>query len=159
MSSQPNEKVIDGLILLEEFDPSTLDCPTPEADKVYFYALDDGGVTILNIKRSDGSTVAISLGSGSGITLNNIVQRNTANKTIDATANIWFGNTDSVSFTYTLPAGISNTTYKIVNTGTSGKILTVSPDGSEHLLGVNSNFNLNNGESLELSYNTTDGWY
>jgi hypothetical protein len=93
------------------------------------------------------------------LTLENVIQRNTANKTIDATANIWKGNTDAGAFAYTLPPGIANTAYKIVNTGTSGNILTVTPDGSEELLGVNSSWNLSDGESLEISYEATDGWY
>ena len=63
--SQQNEKVIDGLILLEEFDPATLKCPTPEADKVYFYASDDNGATVLNIKKSDNSIAKILSGEGS----------------------------------------------------------------------------------------------
>lgn len=70
-----------------------------------------------------------------------------------------FGNTDSAGFTVTLPAGVEGQTFRIVNTGTSGNTLTIAPNGSEHLIGVNSNYTLADGEALILCYNATDGWY
>jgi len=69
-----------------------------------------------------------------------------------------FGNTDSAGFTVTLPAGVAGQHYRIVNTGSSGNNLTIAPNGSEHLLGANSNFTLVDGESLIITYNSTDGW-
>ncbi len=70
-----------------------------------------------------------------------------------------FANTDSAGYTVTLPAGQAGLHYRIINTGSLSKNLTVAPNGSEHLLGANSNFVLADGESLIISYNSTDGWY
>lgn len=85
--------------------------------------------------------------------------RNTSNTTITNAYYHYFGNTDGGSFTYTLPAGVDGESYRIVNTGTSGNDLIVSPDGSENLLGANTTFNLRDGKALILIYDTNDGWY
>jgi len=87
------------------------------------------------------------------------ITRNTTTTTIDDTAYQWNGNTDGGAFTYTLPAGVTDRQYKIVNTGTSGNTLTVAPNGAEDLLGSNSSFDLYDGESIIIGYNSTDGWY
>jgi len=94
---------------------------------------------------------------GFGITRTS--SRPTTAATIDDTAYQWNCNTDSAGFTITLPAGVQGREYKIVNTGTSNNTLTVSPNGTEHLMGENSNFDLEDGESLIIAYDTTDGWY
>jgi hypothetical protein len=70
-----------------------------------------------------------------------------------------FMNTDAQASTINLPAGVSGTNYRIVNTGSSGNSLTVTPNGSENLLGANSNFVLADGESLIIVYDSNDGWY
>ena len=85
--------------------------------------------------------------------------RVTTTYTILATDDNISGNTDSAGFTVTLPAGVADTRYRIVNTGSSGNTLTLAPNGSEHLIGVNSNFTLNDGESIIIIYDATDGWY
>lgn len=85
--------------------------------------------------------------------------RNTSNTTIDSSAYHWLGNTDSAGFTYTLPAGVDGTQYRIVNTGTSGNTLTISPNGSDNLLGANSSFDLSDGEALIIIYDSNDGWW
>ena len=87
------------------------------------------------------------------------VTRVTTTYTVLVTDSLVFGNTDGGSWVASLPAGVQNQRFKIVNTGSSGNTLDISPDGSEHLLGVNSDFTLNDGESLEISYDATDGWY
>lgn len=70
-----------------------------------------------------------------------------------------FANTDSTSYTVTLPAGVEGQTFKIINSGSSSNNLTIAPNGAEHLLGENSSFVLYDGETLIISYNSTDGWY
>ena len=87
------------------------------------------------------------------------VTRVTGNTTLTNENHHVFGNTDSVGFTITLPAGAAGIEYRIVNTGSSSNNLTIAPNGSEHLLGANSNFTLFDGESLTIAYNTADGWY
>ena len=92
-----------------------------------------------------GSTINISTASG--------------NTTIDPSGNQWNGDTDGGAFTFTLPVGVQGNTYRLVNVGTSGNDLTVTPAGSELLIGVNSSFTLSDGESLQIAYDMTNGWY
>ena len=84
--------------------------------------------------------------------------RQTTTYTILVTDQVVFCDTDGGAFTATLPAGIEGQTFKIANTGTSSLDLTIAPNGAELLIGVNSNFILRDGESLLLTYNTTEGW-
>lgn len=85
--------------------------------------------------------------------------RVTTTYTILVTDGVIFCNTDGAAFTATLPAGTQGRTFRVINSGSSGNDLTLAPDGSEHLFGANTNFTLFDGESLELTYDTTDGWY
>ncbi len=85
--------------------------------------------------------------------------RYTTTQTILVTDDVVFANTDSAAWTATLPAGVEGQTFKIINSGSSANNLTVAPNGSEHLLGVNSNFTLGDGEALIITYNSDDGWY
>jgi len=70
-----------------------------------------------------------------------------------------FCDTDGGAFTATLPAGVDGQTYKIINCGTSANNLTLAPNGAELLIGVNANLTLADGESLILTYETSEGWY
>jgi hypothetical protein len=85
--------------------------------------------------------------------------RYTTTQTLDETDYEVFCNTDGSAWTVSLPAGIHGTTYRIINTGTSGNLLTITPNGSENLIGVNSNYFRKDGETLIITYNATDGWY
>lgn len=85
--------------------------------------------------------------------------RVTTTYTILITDKIIFGNTDGGAYTVTLPAGIQGQLFRIINSGDSGNDLTLTPDGTEHLIGVNSSFTIPDGNSLTINYDTTDGWY
>lgn len=87
------------------------------------------------------------------------VTRVTTTATIGNSARQWNCNTDSAGYTVTLPVGVAGEEYKVVNTGTSNNTLTIAPNGSEDLLGENSNFSLADGEALTVAYDATDGWY
>ena len=127
------------------------------------------GVVVLDLDDiNDVSAGAPSAGdvlyyNGSWVTSNfnsiAIKQRNTSNTTITNAAYHWFGNTDGGGFTYTLPAGVDGEGYRIVNTGSSGNDLTITPDGSDDLLGANSSFTLADGEALLIVFDSNDGWY
>jgi len=81
----------------------------------------------------------------------------TANQPLDADNYVVVGDTDSVgAFTISLPAGVTGTTYKIVCSGAAA--LTVAPNGAELLFGANSNFVLNDNETIQITY-TSKGWY
>ncbi len=85
--------------------------------------------------------------------------RYTTTQTIPVTDHIVFCNTDGGDWTATLPAGAEGQTFKIINSGSSGNDLTVATNGTEHIFGADQDFILLDGESLELTYNATDGWY
>lgn len=70
-----------------------------------------------------------------------------------------FGNTDTNAVTVTLQPGIQGRRLRLVNTGTSGRNLTIVPDGSDNLLGANSPFALRDGEALVLVFDETDNWF
>lgn len=131
----------------------------------------DGTVNVLedldisgNLTVEDGSKLGIGTSSPDAqlhTTKGRVVgiTRVTTTYTILTTDHFVFGNTDSSAYTVTLPLGVEGQSYKIINSGSSGNDLTVAPNGSEHLLGMNSSFILKDGESLILTYNSADGWY
>lgn len=72
----------------------------------------------------------------------------------------WFFDTDGGALTATLPAGKTDATFRIVNAGDSGNLLTITPAAGEKLLGATSSFNLLDNEVLVIVYNKTKlGWY
>lgn len=79
--------------------------------------------------------------------------------TVLVTDNIIFCDTDGGAITVNLPAGVDGTNYRIINCGTSGNVLTISPNGSENLIGSNSSITLDDSETIILNYETTEGWY
>jgi hypothetical protein len=97
--------------------------------------------------------VTIPVGGGKDKT-----DRYTANQTLTPANEIVLGDTDGGAFTITLPAGIDELHYKISNTGSSVNALTITPNGSDLLAGVNENFELLDGETLDITFETTEGW-
>jgi len=83
----------------------------------------------------------------------------TGDTTLDDTYGTVFCDTDSAAITITLPVGAAGKKYRIINTGTSGNNITITPNGSELLLGVNSNYTLLDGDVLIIEYDTTEGWW
>lgn len=67
--------------------------------------------------------------------------------------------TDAGTITVNLPAGVNGTQYKITNTGSSGNSVTITPNGAELFLGANTNFNVLDGGSEQMEYETTEGWW
>jgi len=74
------------------------------------------------------------------------------------TDNIVYGDTDSSAFTMTLPEGADGQSLKVINSGTGLNLLTIAPSGTDLLIGENSNFELSAGETLDLVYETDEGW-
>jgi hypothetical protein len=87
------------------------------------------------------------------------VRRITADTTLDATYHTVFADTDGGDITITLPAIVQNREYRIVNTGSSVNQAFVAPDGTDLLVGASSSFTLNDGESLIIGGDETEGWY
>ena len=70
-----------------------------------------------------------------------------------------FVNTDSSAVTVNLPAGVEGTNYRIINTGSSGNDVTITPNGAELLTGANSSKTISDGTVIILTYETNDGWW
>jgi hypothetical protein len=85
--------------------------------------------------------------------------RITGTSTISVLDYVLFCNTDAGAYTVTLPAGNQGQEYRVINSGSSGNILTLAPDGAEHLLGENSSFLLSDAEVMIITFDESDGWY
>ena len=70
-----------------------------------------------------------------------------------------FVDTDGGAITVNLPAGVDGKRYRIINVGTSGNAVTLSPNGAELLTGENSSFTLLDKDVMILTYETTEGWW
>ena len=64
--------------------------------------------------------------------------------------------TDGGDFTVTLPAGANGQKYRIINSGSG--TLTVAPNGSELIVGLNESVLMGDGVAC-LTYETTEGWW
>ncbi len=69
-----------------------------------------------------------------------------------------FCDTDGGAITVLLEAGVNGTKHKIVNTGTSGNNVTITPNGTELLFQVNGSEPLYDQEQLDLDFETTENW-
>jgi len=87
------------------------------------------------------------------------VLRITSDTTLTDAYRVIFCDTDGGPITVTLPAGADGREYRIINTGSSGNNVTLTPDGSELLLGANSSFTLTDGDVLIITYESTEGWW
>lgn len=88
-----------------------------------------------------------------------LVRTTAAAYTVAAGDRVVFANSDAASVVVTLPAGVERRAVRVVNTGTSSNTVSVTPAGAELLLGAASAFVLNDGESLDIVYDPTEGWY
>jgi hypothetical protein len=79
--------------------------------------------------------------------------------TILATDDVIFCDTDGGAITANLPVGVNGTTYRIINCGSSGNDVTVTPNGAELLTGVNASRTLSDSSVIILTFETTEGWW
>lgn len=84
--------------------------------------------------------------------------RITANYTLTANDCVLFCDTDGGAIQVDLPAGVNGTEYRIINTGSSGNDVTLVPNGSELLFGLNASEYLADAEKVIIVYETTEGW-
>ena len=87
------------------------------------------------------------------------VTRLTQDATLNSDHEIIAGNTDSASFSIFLPKGLWKTHYRLSNTGLSGNVLTIVPNGTDLLYRHNESFDLIDGETIDLYYVDIDGWF
>jgi hypothetical protein len=69
-----------------------------------------------------------------------------------------FVDTDSGAITVNLQAGADGRTLRIINVGSSGNAVTVSPSGAETIRG-GASLTLTDGQSTILTYETTEKWW
>ena len=84
--------------------------------------------------------------------------RTTTEITLSVADHAIFCDTDGGDITVTLPAGKNGREYRIINSGTSTNSVTITPNGSDLLIGVNSSFTIEDGEVLIIVFETTEGW-
>jgi hypothetical protein len=85
--------------------------------------------------------------------------RITSSQTLTTDFRNWFVNTDGGAVALALPAGAPTNYFRIVNCGSSGNKITITPDGTEKLKGVNAGKTLSDGSVVILAFETTEGWW
>jgi hypothetical protein len=127
-------------------------------EKIYFR---DTAVSISSV--NDGHldlTADISIDLNGSVVINTTrITSGDSPYTIIATDHIVYADTDGGIITVNLPVGVDGARYKIINTGSSGNNLTITPNGLELLNGVNASEVLVDSENLILTYETTEGWW
>jgi hypothetical protein len=71
----------------------------------------------------------------------------------------WFVNTDDGDVDIALYPGVDSDRWRVINTGTSGNQVVISPASGDNLLGDVTSFLLSDGEALVCVFDSTDGWY
>jgi len=84
--------------------------------------------------------------------------RVTTTYTVLTTDHVVFADTDGGAFTITLPAGVEGQHFRITNCGSAGLALTIDGDGTETVLGELTQ-ELSDGDTLNMYYNATEGWW
>lgn len=69
-----------------------------------------------------------------------------------------FCDTDAGPITVNLPAGKNGLGYRIINCGSFGNDVTITPNGVEYIEGSTSKI-ISDGFSAEICYETTEGWW
>jgi len=119
--------------------------------------------TELVVQRYDGATwITVAIFSGGGYTPNTTLIDNTDSPYSPVnTEYVIFADTDGGAITINLPVGTDAKNFKIINTGSSGNDITIDPNGTEQLFGGGAGvaFTLYDGESINIHYNATEGWW
>jgi hypothetical protein len=98
------------------------------------------------------------------IDLKNNILKTTTNVTsspytiLDTDEEIFF-DTDAAPITALLPAGIDGTNYRMINVGRSKNDVTLTPNGTDLLFGVNATERIADNEVIEATFETDEGWF
>lgn len=79
--------------------------------------------------------------------------------TIQNSDSVLFCDTDGGAITANLPVGYKGRYLRLTNVGSGGNDVTVSPNGADLLFGVNANYLLTDGETIDIVYESTEGWW
>jgi len=100
----------------------------------------------------------VSSGGGS-VMLYNTVRVVASPYTVLAADEIIFVDTDGGAITVNLPAGVKGKHYKVINCGSSGNNVTLTPNGVEKLFGVNAAETLFDGENVDIHFEPVENWF
>lgn len=78
-----------------------------------------------------------------------------------ATDRVLYCDTDAGVIEVDLPAGVNNRTLKLINVGSSANDLTVDPNGTEQVFGggAGAPATVSDGDSIEITFETTEHWW
>jgi len=79
--------------------------------------------------------------------------------TVLVTDEVIFADTDGGAIVVNYPVGIDGTALKVANCGSSGNDVALTPNGAETMLGVAAAYALIDGNVLESTFETTEGWW
>jgi len=87
--------------------------------------------------------------------------RITTNTSLASTYNEVFCDTDGGALTVTLPAGVIGRHYRIINCGSGGNDVTVTPATGEQIKGAGADVSqtISDGEVMILTFETTEEWW
>jgi hypothetical protein len=71
---------------------------------------------------------------------------------------VLFVDTDGGAVTVNLPAGVEGRHFKIINVGSSGNNITVTPNGAEKIF-ASASETLSDAEVIDIHFNGTEGWW
>ena len=100
----------------------------------------------------DASTGTMTTGGGKIVNTTRV----TTTYTILASDDNVFCDTDGGDFAVTLPSVVNGQAYRIINCGSG--TLTIAPDGTDLLVGVNESVTMDKGVVI-LTGETTEGWW
>ena len=110
-----------------------------------------------NISITNGAGT-ITIASSSGNTQNTTRVTSSPYAVLSTDNNI-FCDTDGGAITVNLPAGVNGTKYRVINCGSSGNNVTLTPNGTELLFGANAGYAITDGNRELIVYETTEGWW
>lgn len=91
-------------------------------------------------------------------TLSNTTRVTSGSHSPTISEDILFLDTDSNDITVYLPAGVSGKHYKLINCGSSGNSVIVTPDGSEKVNGASTQ-TLYDGDIYDIHFESVEGWW
>lgn len=94
-----------------------------------------------------------------GLIKTNLIDGNDTPYQLLSSDNVLFCDTDNKAMTVLLPLGVDGKEYRIVNTGSTAKDVTLLPKDLELLLGLNSSVALTPGDVLIIVFRTKTGWW
>jgi len=130
--------------------------PTPTlSDTLYFS--DDSSA--LGIKKTDGVFYPLALSGAPVVGSSTRLISTDSPYTVLATDDGIFCDTDGGAITVLLPVGITGTAYSVINTGSAGNAVTLTPNGAQEINGAAASQTITDGNSATVKFETTEHWW